>query len=637
MTDDFGLAPGSQQNPENDEFFSDFIQETEEHLESIEKTVIDLETDRRNIELINGLFRSFHTVKGLAGFVEQEMIRAIAHKTETLLEGCRKGRLEVHKSTVDLILRSTDFIRNICANPSLVREESFASAVERHLGSIMLFSSEERPMGTVTSLLDEAEGLAPENPRDPLEDSGLSRSETGFEEPDTAGVKIESNEPPSFAEEDVPTSSERVFTERADSPSDTGEIDGIVAHASADNGVPTGLECVSTEQVESPFEPEKTEFCDAALTEPDLPSEAPVSESSKIDVAKISGSEPAFSSIQISSFHKDSIERMLHLLGEASLLFSQLEQDCQRSSDGQGTKGAVIPRIARALQNIQNIAISLSLVPFSYCCEKIKNACGFFEMSQRLSVTFGETSLRSDLSVSDILADRMIFWFQSIVKEPLRKLSPVPGYPILSIDISAIEAEGQSYFRIACANRGVLEDKEFQPLIRIDLLNGQYRSCGYSSHIDKVDGGTVACTVKIPTQSSLINGLIVEIAGYSLVIPTRNVRSILKPKRDQWVIVKEKRRMVKVRERLIPIIPIETVFSIKPEESDREDILILVLESEKREKALPVDKVLGRRDLISKSLGAEFDHLAFVKAGAILENGKISLIANIEELFKYGE
>jgi hypothetical protein len=63
------------------EFLNDFLVESKEHIENIEMNVLALETDPTNAELINSLFRSFHTIKGLAGFVNQDLVRKIAHQT----------------------------------------------------------------------------------------------------------------------------------------------------------------------------------------------------------------------------------------------------------------------------------------------------------------------------------------------------------------------------------------------------------------------------------------------------------------------------------------------------------------------------------------------------------------------------
>lgn len=82
------------------EFLNDFLVESKEHIENIEMNVLSLETDSTNSELIHSLFRSFHTIKGLAGFVNQDVVGKIAHQTETQLDKCRKGETKVMQVSV---------------------------------------------------------------------------------------------------------------------------------------------------------------------------------------------------------------------------------------------------------------------------------------------------------------------------------------------------------------------------------------------------------------------------------------------------------------------------------------------------------------------------------------------------------
>ena len=67
----------------DNEVLQDFIVEVSEHTEQIEMDCLAIETDPNNSELINSLFRAFHSIKGLAGFVDQEQIHHLAHHTET--------------------------------------------------------------------------------------------------------------------------------------------------------------------------------------------------------------------------------------------------------------------------------------------------------------------------------------------------------------------------------------------------------------------------------------------------------------------------------------------------------------------------------------------------------------------------
>ena len=114
------------------EFLNDFILDTKEHIEKIEMDTLLLETEPDSKEVINSLFREFHTIKGSAGFVEQQLIQDIAHQTETLLDDCRTGHTEVNKTIIDLILKSTDFIKKLSDNVDLDRDREFLELVKAH-------------------------------------------------------------------------------------------------------------------------------------------------------------------------------------------------------------------------------------------------------------------------------------------------------------------------------------------------------------------------------------------------------------------------------------------------------------------------------------------------------------------------
>jgi two-component system chemotaxis sensor kinase CheA len=96
-----------QQDPE---LVSDFILESREHLSAVEAQLLALEQDPRNTEAINTIFRGFHTIKGLAGFLDFPAIQHFAHEVETLLDLARNSKLAVDSALVDIILQSADYM-----------------------------------------------------------------------------------------------------------------------------------------------------------------------------------------------------------------------------------------------------------------------------------------------------------------------------------------------------------------------------------------------------------------------------------------------------------------------------------------------------------------------------------------------
>lgn len=91
----------------------DFVHESTEHIQDINNELLILEKEPHNEEALNAIFRSFHTLKGVAGFLELTDIRSLSHESETLLDKARKGELQLTGIKVDLIFEISDFIKEL--------------------------------------------------------------------------------------------------------------------------------------------------------------------------------------------------------------------------------------------------------------------------------------------------------------------------------------------------------------------------------------------------------------------------------------------------------------------------------------------------------------------------------------------
>ena len=92
------------------ELVQDFLVEAREHLARIEACLLEIEQRTHTPETLHAAFRSFHTIKGLAGFLDYQVIQRVAHETETLLDLARNGQLELRPQTVDVILAAGDYL-----------------------------------------------------------------------------------------------------------------------------------------------------------------------------------------------------------------------------------------------------------------------------------------------------------------------------------------------------------------------------------------------------------------------------------------------------------------------------------------------------------------------------------------------
>lgn len=98
------------------ELFTDFIAEAREHLETIEPNLLELEKTPDNLALLNEIFRPMHSLKGASGFLGLNRINQIAHRAENILDALRKGEMVVTSEIMDVILASTDALRQMIDN-----------------------------------------------------------------------------------------------------------------------------------------------------------------------------------------------------------------------------------------------------------------------------------------------------------------------------------------------------------------------------------------------------------------------------------------------------------------------------------------------------------------------------------------
>ncbi len=103
------------------EIIVNFVSETVEMLDEVEPKIVELQERVLNegvfdAELINSVFRLFHTLKGSAGFLELGNLEAVTHEAENLLDLYRKGKMQITPDQMELIFKTCDFIRKTMSN-----------------------------------------------------------------------------------------------------------------------------------------------------------------------------------------------------------------------------------------------------------------------------------------------------------------------------------------------------------------------------------------------------------------------------------------------------------------------------------------------------------------------------------------
>lgn len=117
----------------------DFVVESQEALDQMEPKLIEMSKTAGiapvDDQIINSIFRLFHSIKGSAGFLNLINIQKVTHEVETLLDLVRKGDIQINKRHIDLLLKTSDFIRGLL---SQVEVQSNDQGVEEEAGKFII-------------------------------------------------------------------------------------------------------------------------------------------------------------------------------------------------------------------------------------------------------------------------------------------------------------------------------------------------------------------------------------------------------------------------------------------------------------------------------------------------------------------
>jgi two-component system, chemotaxis family, sensor kinase CheA len=97
-----------------EELLQDFLMEAGELLSQVDNKLVELEKRPNDRELLNDIFRGFHTIKGGAGFLNAENLVSLCHRTENLFDKLRNGELTLSTGLMDVIMDATGtVVRNM--------------------------------------------------------------------------------------------------------------------------------------------------------------------------------------------------------------------------------------------------------------------------------------------------------------------------------------------------------------------------------------------------------------------------------------------------------------------------------------------------------------------------------------------
>lgn len=598
-------ADGSQFDllpPDADPYFlGEFITEARENIENAEAALLLLETDPENTEAVNTVFRAFHTVKGISMWLGLTRLADFAHRAESLLSRARDHEIRCTGGYADLALRSVDMLKELI------------NTVQDALDG--------QPMSKPTSYDELMKVLA---------------------DPEAAGITCEPNkiEPPRLGDLLVATG--------------TIERDQIEQVAENQGEDPIGIAVVKSNIATL------SEVASALRTQQQIANPTPHAEH---------GSE---SSVRVRTARLDSL---IDMVGELVIAHSMVAQDEEVLHGGNHELLRKVAHTSKIVRELQGLSMSMRMVPLKATFQKLTRLVR--DLSHKSGkivslVTEGDDT-EIDRNMVDVINDPLMHMVRNacdhgIEAPDVREQNGKPREG--TIRLAAYHSGGSVVIELQDDGKGMdrtklLEKAAAKGLIEAgrDLSEAEVLNLifepGFSTaeQVTDVSGRGVGMdvvrknveaihgridiasqtghgstfTLRLPLTLAITDGMLVRVGDERYILPTVNIHLSFRPDAGALSTIAGCGEMVRLREEIMPVFRLHRLFNIQGAVVEPTQALLVVVDDGKRRCALLVDELLGKQQVVAKSLG-EGLKAPGITGGAILGDGRVGLILDPSEI-----
>jgi two-component system, chemotaxis family, sensor kinase CheA len=595
------------------EFYKDFVSEGLEHLNTIELKIINLEQSPEDKECLNAIFRPFHTIKGVSGFLNLKQINQFAHAMESLLDDARNQKFAIHQAIIDCILEAVDFLKGMILD--LKSHLDSGQVIQSHfelapfLEKIATLQKGETSPAGISPISEEGGGG--DAPRPPL---GEILSAKGIVSKDDVQGALEAQ----LASNGEAKIGEILVKENKVNPKQV--IEALRAQKKMAN-----------------------QFSDTNV---------------KVDTVKL--------------------DNLMDLVGELVIAQSLVQQNYVFSSALDQKLNRDFSQLKRITSDLQKTSMSLRMVPIRQTFQKmirlVRDLAKKSGKIVELIMTGEETEI--DRNMVDMLYDPLVHMIRNSIDHGIelpqkRKELGKPEAGIIYLRafhkggyiVIELEDDGQGLNRSKilkkARERGLismensLTDYQIDNLIfepgfstadqvteisgrgvGMDVVKKNIEQLKGMVEIFSVTGKGCRFLVRIPLTLAIMDGIVICIGEERYVIPTVFIREVIRPQQDHLFTIHKKGEVIQVRENLLPLIRLYRLLGCIPRKKDPWEALVVVVETESCQKGLMVDDLIGKQEVVIKSLGENLKSVKGVAGATILGDGRVGLILDIHGIFE---
>lgn len=583
---------------------NDFITESRDHLHAAETVLLELETDPGNKENLNTIFRAWHTIKGVAGFLGLKEVATLAHKMESQMDLARKGELALGPGPIDAFLESNDCLKGLVnAVETAMKGEAFAipenyaaildrlvrglandsvapvaPASDKKVGEILVDSGKASPAEVQNALQKQAGGDTRKLGEILLDESAVGARAVGG----ALAAQTAARQTKSIVEETI-----RVPVNRIDQLVDS--IGEAVIAQSMVNASPL-LATVA----------------DQALA------------------TKIAHANSIMRQIQelAMSLRMVSIKATFQKMAR---LARDLSKKCNRDIDFV-TEGEDTELDKSVVENIGDPLIHMIRNSIDHGIEAREDRAKTGKPEKAL------VKLRAFHRAGSIFIE-VIDDGKGLDKDAIFAKAVAKGLCKPDANLSDQEIF-QFIFLPGFSTAKVVTDVSGRG-VGMDVVRRNIEALRGSVEISSTPGKGTTFSIRLPLTLAIVDGMVVRCATDKYIIPTLAILESIKATTELISTIMGKGRLITVRTELIPLVHLGAVLGRTDESWDIANGIVMIVEDMLGKKlGLFLDEIIGQQQVVIKSLGDGMHDIPGVTGGAIMSDGTVSLILDVGGIVK---
>ncbi len=616
------------------DLLSDFVSEVKEHIDNINDQLLALENNPGDSDLLNAVFRVFHTIKGAAGFLALDDISRLSHITESLLDCARKGDLLLKDGSIDVVFEAVDEMKNLIGTI----ETAISSGKNTYLPS----STVDPLVKKIKHILESQITPVTSDPMVPKAENDMRKESATISE---QCVFNPSNDPARI------NPLAKNYSQSL--PADKSESDRCTEDTLEDT-----TDNTADEFLEIQYENDDAQLQSAASQQTPQQLRARIKDSIKVDA--------------------ENLDMLIDAIGELVIIEAMIRQDSSIRVGASSTLLRNITQMDKITRELQTIGMSLRMIPVKATFQKMARVVRDLARKSDKKIEFitqGEDTML-DKSVVDRIGDPLIHLVRNAVdhgielKHEDRRREGKDS--VGRIVLTAFHKGGNIYVEISDDGRGLnrdaiqkkavekglireghqLSDNEIYNLILLpgfstagkvtdvsgrgvgmDVVKRTIEDLRGNIDINSEPGSGTTISLRLPLTLAIIDGMLVRIGEERYIIPTLSIVESVRPHVEDITTVVNKGEMISIRDSLIPLFRLSDLFKIKDSVQEIEKSIVIVVEDSGIKTGIMVDELLGQQSTVIKSLGA-LKGLTGISGGSIMTNGSVGIILDIGGIVK---